>query len=88
LFVLEDRKPKDFLTKVSRFVVSSDGKKALVRIQGKWNLVDTKPEKVSPEALNIKLEVRLDRSAEWKQMFEGASPTSGTGPISPMSWTR
>ena len=72
LFVLEDRKPKDFLSKVSRFVVSSDGKKALARIQGKWNLVDTKPEKVSPEALNIKLEVRLDRSAEWKQMFEEA----------------
>ena len=71
-FVLEDRESKEFLSKVSSLVVSADGQKVLAKVGGKWNLSETKSEKASPKPVDIKLELKLDRAAEWKQMFEEA----------------
>jgi tricorn protease len=71
-FKLEDRESKEFSTKVRRMEVSSDGKKALVEIGEKWNLSDTGGEKADPKPVKVNLQMKLDRSSEWKQIFEEA----------------
>ena len=71
-FTLEDREAKEFLAEVSNFIVSSDGKKVLTQVKGKWSLAETKADKAKPKPVNVLLELKLDRTAEWKQMFEEA----------------
>lgn len=71
-FKLENREPQEFLSNVQRMVISSDGEKLLAEIQKKWNLSDTKGDKADLKPLNVKLEMKLDRLSEWKQIFEEA----------------
>ncbi|MEZ4898746.1 MAG: PDZ domain-containing protein [Saprospiraceae bacterium] len=71
-FALKEREGKEFLTNARQLVVSSDRSKLLVQAQGKWNLTDTKPEKASLKPVQVKLDLKLDRMAEWNQMFEEA----------------
>ncbi|MCB0688612.1 MAG: PD40 domain-containing protein, partial [Saprospiraceae bacterium] len=71
-FTLKERESKEFADKVSRMEVSSDHEKILIQTQGKWNLSDTKGEKATLKPIAVKLDLKLNRSAEWKQMFEEA----------------
>ena len=71
-FKLEDREPKDFITNVRRIVFSGDGEKVLTQVNGQWKLSSTKGDKANGETVKVALEMKLDRSAEWKQMFEEA----------------
>ncbi|MGB3467429.1 MAG: PDZ domain-containing protein, partial [Cyclobacteriaceae bacterium] len=72
-FVLEDRKSKEFLSNVNQISISADRKKMLVQTQGKWKVIDTSgPNGKKGKPLNINLQMKLDRQAEWEQIFEEA----------------
>ncbi len=71
-FKLEDREPKEFLSGVNRMVISSDGEKVLAEVKGSWNISSTKGGKADPKPVKVKLDLKLSRASEWKQMFEEA----------------
>jgi tricorn protease len=53
--------------------VSADGKKLLVRQGSNWKVIDTKrPNDKSAKRLTVSLKMKLNRKAEWNQMFEEA----------------
>ena len=71
-FVLEDREAKKFTEEASQFTVSADGKKAIARIGSSWKVFNAAADEGKGEALSVKLNMHLDRHAEWKQIFEEA----------------
>ncbi len=72
-FDLEKRKAEEFITGASQPSVSADGKKMLAKVGGSWKIMDTsKPSGKDGENVNINLKMKLDRSREWKQIFEEA----------------
>jgi tricorn protease len=71
-FVLEDRKMKEFTSGVNNVSVSSDGNKLLVRSGKSWKILDTAKPGDEGKALNVSLQVKLNRQEEWKQIFEEA----------------
>ena len=72
-FTLEKRKSEEFMRGVQQVSVSADGKKMLYRASGKWRVVDTaEPPGEKGNTLTVILQMRLDRLAEWQQMFNEA----------------
>lgn len=71
-FKLKDREAKEFSADVNQFVLSSDGGKVLIQSKGSWSISDTGGANASPKPVKVNLELKLDRSAEWTQMFEEA----------------
>ena len=72
-FSLEDREAKVFASGVSRPSISNDGKKLLYQSGEKWSVVGTdSPPEAGSGHLDLALRMRLDRSAEWRQMFDEA----------------
>lgn len=72
-FSLKDRKAKDYLTGVGSFTLSADGKKMLARVNGRWAVSGTAgPSGKGGKPVRVSLKMKLDRAAEWKQMFEEA----------------
>ncbi len=72
-FVLEDREATEFATGVSQVSVSSDGQKLLFRSGPQWRIVGSgAPPQPGDGGLDVSLRMRLDRSAEWQQMFDEA----------------
>ncbi|PPK88590.1 tricorn protease [Neolewinella xylanilytica] len=72
-FSLEKREASDFAEEVRNFAVSSDGKKILFQSGGGWKIADTGGENgKSGETVTPELTMKLDRLAEWKQIFEEA----------------
>lgn len=72
-FDLEKRKAEEFITGASQPSVSADGKKMLAKVGGSWKIMDTsKPSGKDGGNVNINLKMKLDRSREWKQIFEEA----------------
>ncbi len=70
-FVLEDRKAKDFVSNISFSSVSADGNKMLIKQGKSWKVIDTaSPPAESAEAVKVSLQMQLDRSEEWHQIFE------------------
>ncbi len=71
--ILEEREPQVFVEGVSRVSVSADCKKLLFRSGEKWRVVGTEsPPEPGKGMLDMSLTMRLDRSAEWRQMFDEA----------------
>ena len=69
-FSLEDRESKQFVENVSDVSVSADANKMLLKQGDNWQLADTTGADASGgEAVAINLRMRLDREAEWKQIF-------------------
>ena len=70
-FDLKTRKSSPFVSGVDGFTVSADGGKLLYAQNGRWFLVDTKrAPAVGAVALDTPgMEVSVDPSAEWKQMY-------------------
>jgi tricorn protease len=70
-FVLKDAEAKEFVSGVRQVSVSGDGSKLLFRAGSVWRVVETK---AAPEpgkgTLNVSLRMRLNRLAEWRQMFD------------------
>jgi tricorn protease len=72
-FSLKERKAEEFATGVNVVIGSADGKKLLARVGSSWKVMDaTKPKSSDEKTLNMNLKVRLDRKAEWNQIFEEA----------------
>ena len=71
-FTLKDREAKKFAEKIRQFSVSADGKKAIARIGSSWKVFDATAGEGKGKALTVKLNMHLDRQAEWKQIFEEA----------------
>lgn len=72
-FTLEKREAAEFLKGVRQFSVSADHKKILVQTGGSWKVSPTSGENGNNgKSFSVKLEIKLDRLAEWKQIFEEA----------------
>jgi len=72
-FTLKDQKAKDFISEASSVSVTANGKHMLVQVKGQWKVIDTKGASGEKgKSLKVNLQMKLDRSAEWKQMFEEA----------------
>ena len=72
-FTLEKREAKEFLSGASQVSVSADGTKMLARTGSDWKIVSTSSATGSDaKAVKIDLKMLLNRSEEWKQIFEEA----------------
>lgn len=72
-FTLKEKEAKEYATGVSQAYVSADGKKMLIQSNGKWQVVDTGgSDTKGGKGLKTKLEMKLNRKQEWRQMFEEA----------------
>lgn len=70
---LKKRKAEPFLTGVSLFSLSKDGKKLLYRAQDQWGIVGTEqPAKPGDGKITVALQMRLEPRAEWRQIFHEA----------------
>ncbi|TJY32838.1 S41 family peptidase [Pontimicrobium aquaticum] len=71
-YKLDDNKAEEFMSGVGQFTMSSDRKKILAQVMGGWQIVDASAPKGKGENVKVDLQMKLDKSAEWKQMFEEA----------------
>lgn len=72
-FTLKDRKAAEYLSGVRQFSMSADGKKLLTQASGRWQVSNTAGKSgKGGKSFTPKLEMKLDRMAEWQQMFEEA----------------
>lgn len=71
-FTLKDQKTTEYLKGFGRASVSSDGKKLLYRSGSSWLVADTSGPTGKGKPLSVSLQMRLDRNAEWQQVFDEA----------------
>ncbi|HSO78150.1 MAG TPA: PDZ domain-containing protein, partial [Bacteroidales bacterium] len=72
-FTLEKREAKEFTSAASQISVSADGNKMLVRTGSDWKIMNTSsPTGADGKPVKLALKMLLDRSEEWKQIFEEA----------------
>lgn len=72
-FTLEKREAKEFISGASLVSVSSDGNKMLAKIGSDWKIMAAGSASGSDgKSVKIALKTKLDRSEEWKQIFEEA----------------
>ena len=72
-FSLEDQKGKEFLSGARNVSITGNGEHLLANVNGQWTVVDTKGASGEKgKTLKVNLQMKLDRSLEWKQMFEEA----------------
>ena len=72
-FSLEEREAELFTLGANPVAVSADGTKMLLRSGPRWRVVETAaPPEDGSGALEVSLRMQLDRSIEWRQMFEEA----------------
>jgi tricorn protease len=72
-FSLEDREAETFAEGVRSVSVSNDGESMIYRTPGGWSVVSTaSPPQPGDGGLDLDLQMRLDRRAEWQQLFDEA----------------
>ncbi len=72
-FTLEDREAVPFVRGASSATVSADGGSLLYRSGPAWHVVETaRPPEAGSGRLDMTLRMELDRTAEWRQMFDEA----------------
>ena len=72
-FNLDKQKLKEFAPNASGVSVTANGKHMLARINGSWNVISASGANAKGgKKLKVNLQMKLDRSAEWKQIFEEA----------------
>ena len=72
-YKLEDNEAKEFISGASQISVSADTKKMLAQVNGNWQVMDTGgPSGKDGKSLKVDLQMNLDKTAEWSQMFEEA----------------
>ncbi|WP_439182482.1 S41 family peptidase [Carboxylicivirga taeanensis] len=72
-FSLKERKAKEFVSGASSVSVSADGKHLLGKFGTSWKVMSTaKDNGKDGKTLKLDLTTKLDRQAEWKQIFEEA----------------
>lgn len=72
-FSLEDQESKEFASGANSVSITSNGKHMLARLGGSWKVIKTGGANAKgAKSLKVNLQMKLDRSAEWEQMFEEA----------------
>jgi tricorn protease len=72
-YTLDKREAKEFISGASQISVSGDGNKMLARMGSDWKIMNTaSPSGSDGKSVKVSLKTRLDRFAEWKQIFEEA----------------
>ena len=72
-YTLEKQESKEFVSGAGQVSVSSDGSKMLARIGNDWKIMNTASASGSDaKPVKVALKMKLDRLAEWKQIFEEA----------------
>ena len=72
-YKLKDKKAKPFLSGTGGISVTANGKHMLVRVRGAWKVINAAgPNGKSAKTMSVNLQMKLDRVAEWDQMFEEA----------------
>jgi tricorn protease len=72
-YSLKDQKAKNFITGASGVSITNNGKHLLARVNGSWKVIGTAGANgKSGKPLKINLQMKLNRVAEWEQMFEEA----------------
>ena len=71
-FALEDEEAVDFVSGISSPSVSADGSKLLYRQGESWSVVGTDDPPSGGDEISVSLRFKLDRRAEWRQMFNEA----------------
>ncbi|WP_347924833.1 PDZ domain-containing protein [Pontimicrobium sp. SW4] len=71
-YKLDDNKAEEFMTGVGQFTMSSDRKKILASAMGGWQIVDASASSGKGKSVKVDLQMNLNKSSEWKQMFEEA----------------
>ena len=72
-YTLKTGKAKDFVSGAGGVSVTSNGKHMLARVNGSWKVIKTAGASgKGGKALKVNLQMKLDRMAEWEQMFEEA----------------
>jgi len=72
-YTLKTGKAKDFVSGAGSVSVTSNGKHMLARVNGSWKVIKTAgPSGKGGKSLKVNLQMKLDRMAEWEQMFEEA----------------
>ncbi|MCX6566468.1 MAG: PDZ domain-containing protein [Candidatus Aminicenantes bacterium] len=74
-WITKERKSKEFLSGLSDFSVSADGKKILYGLGGKsWGIVDASgtPKPGDGKIASDELQIFVDPAAEWRQIFKEA----------------
>ena len=70
---LKKRKSESFVSPVTRFSLSRDGKKLLYQSGGSWMIVGAEAApKPGDGKITVDLQMRLDPRAEWRQIFKEA----------------
>jgi tricorn protease len=70
-FDLEEREVKTMVEDADSFVITADGKKALVRKSSTWAIVEIKPsQKLEKTIRTGEMEMTVNPKEEWKQIFE------------------
>ena len=72
-FDLKKQKSKEFTSGASGTFITANGKHMLVRIRGSWKLAKTSGSNTkAAKSIKPTLQMKLNRSEEWGQMFEEA----------------
>jgi len=72
-YTLDKGKAKDFLSGVGSVSVTPNGIHMLAQVNGSWKVIKTaSPSGKNGKSLKVSLQMKLDRMAEWEQMFEEA----------------
>ncbi|WP_418638448.1 S41 family peptidase [Winogradskyella sp.] len=72
-FNLEKQESKEFASGIRSVSVTTNGEHMLAQINGDWQVISTSgSEAKGGKRLKVNLQMKLDRSAEWEQMFEEA----------------
>jgi tricorn protease len=72
-YTLEKREAQEFISGASQVSISHDGNKLLAKIGDAWKVMNTSGANGKEgTTVKVNLKMKLDRAAEWKQMFEEA----------------
>jgi tricorn protease len=72
-FDLKEQESKEFTTGASGVYITPNGKHMLLRVNGSWKLIKTNASNAkNGKSIKPNLQMKLDRSKEWEQMFEEA----------------
>jgi len=72
-FSLKDQESKEFTSGARSVSVSANGKHMLARLGGSWKVIKTGGANAKgAKSLKVNLQMKLDRTAEWEQIFEEA----------------
>jgi tricorn protease len=70
-FTLKDKKAVEFIAGVSQISITDNGKSLLAKAPDGWKLLSTDAPNAG-KPVKVNLQMKLDRMAEWNQMFEEA----------------